>query len=229
MAKKLTKEELEQDPLLQSYAKVQSYYLENKNLIIGAGIAVILAIALAIGYYYYSQSQERQAQRLMGTAEEYYMNGEYERALTGSEEDLTVGFEQIINNYSGTDAANLARYYAAVSEYQLGNTQEALAYMQEYEVPEGILGVGPLSFLGMLHTEMGNHQEAAETYVMAAEWDQNESTTPYNYLEAANAFLDAGNQAEAESYAQRVIDDYPNSSEAGNARQLLGRLLATSK
>lgn len=227
MAKKLTQEELEQDPLLQSYAKVQNFYLQNKNTIIWAGVAVILLIALSFGYYYYSSQQETRAQELMGMAETYYLNGDYQSALMGSEEEFTVGFEQIINNYSGTDAANLARYYAAVCEYKLGNTQQALSYINSYEFPEGIMGVAPLSFKGVLLTEVGNHEEAAQTYVEAAEMDMNESTTPYNYLEAANAFQDAGNMEQAREYAQRIVDDYPNSSQVADAKRLLGKIVAS--
>lgn len=228
MAKKLTKEELEQDPLLQSYAKVQQTYFENKNTIIGAAVAVILAIALSIGYYYYSQTQENRAQELMGLAETYFLNGDYETALTGSEEDFTVGFEQIINNYSGTKAGNLARYYAAVCEYKLGDTEAALQYIRDFEVTDGIMGVAPLSFKAVLLTETGNHQEAAETYVEAAELDENDATTPYNYLEAANAFNDAGDTEQAKTYARKVVDEYPNSQQVADAQRLLGRLMAAS-
>ncbi|MGK7370658.1 MAG: tetratricopeptide repeat protein [Candidatus Halalkalibacterium sp. M3_1C_030] len=223
MAKKLTQEELEQDPLLQSYAKVQSFYFQNKNTIIWAGVAVILLIVLSFGYYYYSQTQETKAQQLMGMAETYYLNGDYQSALMGSEEQFTVGFEQIINNYSGTDAANLARYYAAVSEYKLGNTEQALNYINSYEFPDGIMGVAPMSFKGVLLTEMGNHEEAARTYVEAAELDMNESTTPYNYLEAANAFRDADNTEQARMYAQKIVDEYPNSAQVAEAERLLGK------
>lgn len=228
MAKKLTKEELEQDPLLQSYAKVQQTYFENKNTIIGAAVAVILAIALSIGYYYYSQTQENKAQELMGNAEIYFLNGDYENALNGSEEDFTVGFEQIINNYSGTKAGNLARYYAAVCEYKLGDTEAALQYIRDFEVTDGIMGVAPLSFKAVLLTETGNHQEAAETYVQAAELNENDATTPYNYLEAANAFNDAGDTEQAKTYARKVVDEYPNSQQVADAQRLLGRLMAAS-
>lgn len=223
MAKRrLTKEELEQDLLIDTYNKVHSYYEEHKNTIIAAAVAVILVIGGSIAYYYYSRSQERSAQQLMGYAETYFLQADYQRALTGSEEDFTVGFEQIINNYSGTDAANLARYYAAICEFNLGNTETALSYMENYEVPAGILGVAPLSFHAVLYTEMGQHEEAADLYVKAAEWDQNDSTTPYNYLEAANAFLDAGNPEQAREYANLVIEEYPNSSQASEAKRLLG-------
>lgn len=229
MAKKLTQEELEQDPLLQSYSKLQEFYLNNKNTIIGAAIAVILAIGLSIGYYYYSAGQEQEAQELLSQAENYYLNAEYEKALTGSDEDFTVGFEQIISNYSGTDAANLASYYAAVCEYNLGNIQEAISYMDEFEVPDGILGVGPLSFKAVLQTEVGNHANAADIYVQAAEHDENNSTTPYNYIEAAYAFDDAGNTEKAREYAQKVVDEYPNSNMLVDAEKLLGKLATVNK
>lgn len=224
MANKQAKQELEQDPLLETFSKAQSFYDRNKSAVIGGLIAVVVLVGGALGYYYYSSSQEEKAQELMGYATQYYLNGNYQAALTGSEADFTVGFEQIIDNYSMTDAANLAQYYAAVSEYNLGNAQQALSYMKEYEVPEGILGVGPLSFYGVLLTELGEHEQAAKKYVQAAKLDENSSTTPYNYLEAANAFYDAGNQAKAQEYAHLVVEDYPNSSQSEGAQRLLGML-----
>lgn len=228
MSKKDVREELERDPLLDTVSKAQSIYDNNKTTVIGGFLALVLIVGGAIGYYYYSVSQENKAQQLMAAATTAYMNSEYEEALSGSEADFTVGFEQIINNYSGTDAANLAHYYAAVSEYNLGNVQEAISYIQDYEIPEGILGVGPISFHAVLMTESGNHAKAAELYVKAAEWDKNSSTTPYNYLEAANAYQDAGNNEKAEQYAQLIVDEYPNSSQVAGAEKLLGRLMAAN-
>jgi tetratricopeptide (TPR) repeat protein len=224
MSKKQVKDELEQDILLDTFSKAQSFYDKNKSLVIGGIIALVVIIGGSIGYYYYSTSQENQAQTLMSSATQFYMNGEYQKALTGSEADFTIGFEQIINNYSITNAANLARYYAAVSEYNLGNTQKALSYIEDYDVPGGIMGVGPISFHGVLLTDLGNHAEAAQQYVKAAEWDINDSTTPYNYLEAAKAFYDAGNQAEAEKYAQLIVDEYTNSQQVTDAQKLLGMI-----
>lgn len=224
MSKKRVKEELEQDILLDTFSRAQSFYDNNKNTVIGAAIALIILIGGSVGYYYYASSQEEEAQQLMGPATQAYLQENYEEALTGSQADFTVGFEQIINNYSITDAANLAHYYAAVCEYKLGNPQEALNYIEGYSPPDGIMGVGALSFHGVMHTELGNHAEAAEMYVKAAEWDQNDSTTPYNYLEAAKAYRDAGNRSEAQRYAELIVDDYDDSSQATEAQKLLGML-----
>lgn len=228
MSKKRVKEELEHDVLLETFSKAQSFYDRHRNTVIGAAIALIVVVGGAIGYHYYSTGQENQAQQLMGPATQAYLQGNYEQALTGSEADFTVGFEQIINNYGITDAANLARYYAAVSEFKLGNPQKALDYIKDYEIPEGIMGVGPLSFHAVIQTELGNHAEAAKLFVKAAEWDVNDSTTPYNYMEAAQAFNDAGNQAQARKYAQKIVDEYSSSSQVTDAQKLLG-MLATAK
>lgn len=227
MSKKQVKDELEQDILLETFSKAQSFYDQNKTAVIGGAIALVVLIGGAIGYYYYSTSQEAKAQQLMGQATQAYLQGNYQQALTGSEANFTVGFEQIINNYGITDAANLAQYYAAVSEFKLGNSQQALSYIQNYELPEGIMGVGPISFHGVVLTDLGNHAEAAQKYVKAAEWDVNDSTTPYNYLEAAKAFHDAGNSSEAQKYAQKVVDEYSNSSQVTDAQKLLGMLATT--
>lgn len=224
MSKKQVKEELEQDILLDTFSKAQSFYDQYKTAVIGGLIALVVLIAGSVGYYYYSVSQEDKAQQLMANATQAYLNQNYETALTGSEANFTVGFEQIINNYSMTEAANLARYYASVCEFHLGNPQEALSYINQYEIPEGIMGVGPLSFKGVILTELGNHKQAADVYVKAAEWDKNDSTTPYNYLEAARAFQDAGNKKQAKTYAQKIVDAYSQSTQVSSAQKLLGTL-----
>lgn len=220
--KKLSKEELEQDPLLDAYISTQTFYQANKSMVVGVTIALILIVGGGLGYYYYSQSQEEQAQQLMAFAEQKYMNRSYEEALYGSEEDFTVGFEQIINNYSITDAANLAHYYAAVCEFNLGNPEQALNYIQEYSVPDGILGVGPISFHGTILAELGRFEEAAAIFVKAANWNRNESTTPYNLLKAANAYLDSDIPQEARQYAEQVVNEYPNSEQVAEAQRILG-------
>lgn len=226
--KKLSKEELEQDPLLDAYISTQTFYQANKSMVIGVTIAIILVVGGGLWYYYYSQNQEEQAQQLMAFAEQKYMNGNYEEALYGSESDFTVGFEQIINNYSITDAANLAHYYAAVCEFNLGNPDQALEYIKNYSIPDGILGVGPISFHGVILAELGRYEEAAAIFVKAANWNQNEATTPYNLLKAANAYLDSDVPQQAEQYAERIITEYPDSQQATEAQRILG-MVAVAK
>lgn len=225
MAKKLTKQEIENDPLINYYATVLAYYQQHKQLILGIGGAILLLVALSIGYYYYAKSQEQKAQELLGFAEQEMVQGNYQTALQGEEQTFTVGFEQIINNYPITDAANLATYYAAVCEFNLGNLDQSLTYLEEYDPPDGFLGVSPISFHALVLATLDRPVEAAEKYIEAAEWDVNDTTSPYNYYKAAQLFQESGNLQQAQQYADKVLNDYPNSDQAVDAKKLKGQLL----
>lgn len=224
---KLTKEELEQDILLEYSSRFMHFYQTNKAAVLGGGVGIVLAIGLIIGYVVYSGQQEQEASVLLGMAEQEMMMGNYETALYGNDDEFTIGFVQIANNYSGTESGNLAQYYAAVSEFELGNYQDALSYIEDYTPPEGILGVAAISLHANILLELENYTEAAEHYEQAADWDENSATTPSNLFEAAQAYQRAENIETATSLLQRIIDEYPNSMQTPKAERMLGRLVAS--
>lgn len=228
MSKRLSKEELESDPLINTYNRATSYLNENKSVIISIIIALIVIVGALIGYNYYASAQEEQAQALLSVAENYYSNGQYEEALYGDDFELTYGFNHIANEFSGTKAGNLAAYYAAVSAYKLGNTDEALEFINIFNVPDGILGVGAISFHASLFEAKGEYAQAARKYLDAAEWDDNESTTPYNLYKAAQAFFEAGNTERAQEITERIVNDYPNSSQFAQTMKLQGMIAAAA-
>lgn len=226
MSKRLSKEELESDPLIENYNRLVGYYLDNKSTIVSSAIAVIILIAGIIGYNYYSSAQETQAQELLSIAENYYNQADYENALYGDEFELTYGFDQIAEEFPRTNAGNIANYYAAVSSFELGDIENALLYMDEFDVPKGILGVGPISFHAKLHLANGDYEAAAEKFVQAANWDENNVTTPSNLFEAAQAYYKAGNYDRADELVTTVIDEYPQSSKVIESQKLKGMIAA---
>ncbi len=226
MSKRLSKEELETDPLIENYNRLMGYYLDNKSTIISAGIAVIILIGGIVGYNFYSSAQETKAQQRLSVAENYYNRAEYENALYGDEFELTYGFDQIAEEFPRTNAGNIANYYAAVSSFELGDIENALAFMNEFDVPEGILGVGPLSFHAKLYLANGNYEAAAEKFVQAANWNENNVTTPSNLYEAAQAYYEAGNYERANELVTTVIEEYPQSSKVIEAQKLKGMIAA---
>lgn len=224
MSKGLKKEDLEQDILIEYSSRFMYYYENNKATVIGGAIGLLLIIGLIVGFFVYSGQQEQEAQNLLSIAEEQLMQGNYETALYGNEDDFTLGFEQISTNYSRTEAGNLATYYAAVSDFELGNFEDALTRMQNYDIPRGVMGVSPLSLHAILLSELERYEEAAEKYIEAAEWNENSSTTPYNLLEAASAYREAGNDDRALQVVNRILDEYPNSEQATEAKRVKGLL-----
>ncbi|PWN07523.1 tetratricopeptide repeat protein [Rhodohalobacter mucosus] len=227
MSKKLSKEDLEQDLLIEYSSRIMHFYNQNKAAVWGGGIAIVLIIGLVVGYVIRSSQQAETARELLSVAEQEYLQGNYEIALNGSEEDFTLGFVQIADNYGNTTAGNLAFYYAAASEFELGMYEEALMHIQNYEVPEGVVGVSPISLHATILSELGRYEEAASMFERAANWDQNDSTTPLNLYSAAEAYREAGLNDESRQIVDTILDEYPNSPVSVRAERLKG-LLATA-
>lgn len=225
---KLKKEDFEQDLLVEYTSRFMHFYHTNKSAVIGGAIALVVIIAAIIGFTLHSDSQEEEAKNLLGIAEQELLQGNFETALQGNEEEFTLGFEQIANNYSSTEAGNLAHYYSAVSEFELGNYESALSYIEEYDAPEGILGIAPVSLHANILVELKKYEEAAEQFERAASWDDNDSTTPYNLYKAAEAYREAGNTDKALTLVDSIINDYPNSTQIAQAQRLKGLLSSTA-
>src|SRR5690554_3810105 len=198
MSKRLSKEELQSDPLIENYNRASAYLNANKSTVLSIVIGAVVIIGSLVGYSFYSSAQEAEAQALLSIAESYYASGQYNEALNGDSFELTYGFRHIANEYSGTKAGNLAAYYAAVSSFNLGEVEEALGFMNQFDTPKGILGTGSISFHASLLEANGNYMHAARKYTDAANWDKNEITTPYNFFKAAQAHYKAENFEKAE-------------------------------
>lgn len=224
MSKKLKHEDLEQDLLIEYTSRFVHFYNQHKAAVLGGGIGLVLAIALIIGYVVYSAEQESQAQELLGIAEQALAEGDFNTALHGSEEDFTLGFVQIADNFPRTQSGNLARYYAAVSEFELGNYEAALTHINEFNPPRSILGVTSVAFHATVLQELERYEEAGSMYERAANWDENSATTPQNLFEAAQAYMEAGLETEADRVLDELLNEYPNSRITNKAQRLKGSL-----
>lgn len=226
MSDRLSREHLESDYLVTGYARAYEIYHQHKNSIIFGTLAVLLVIGGGIWFYLDRQAQEEEAQEMLSYAEQLFQRGQYEQALFGDDEGRTIGFAEIASEFSRTSAGNISRYYAAASEARLGNYEDALPYIERFNPPDGILGVGPIAFHAAILSNLGQHEQAAEIYLKAAEWDENDVTTPQNLLNAAEAAMEAGNDARAQEYVTRVIDRYGDTGFAADAKRMQGLLSA---
>jgi tetratricopeptide (TPR) repeat protein len=228
MSKKLSKEDLEQDLLIEYSSRFLHFYQTNKAVVWGGGIGLVLLIGLIVGFFIHSAQQESQAQELLGTAEQFLAQGNIERALHGDEDALTLGFIQIANNYGRTSAGNLAHYYAAVSEFELNNYEAALNHIESFRVPDGIIGVSPLSLHANILLELERYEDAAKKFEKAAKWDENSSTTPVNLFAAAEAYAEAGMNREAINHLDTILSEYSSSPVANRAQRMRGMLRSQS-
>ena len=92
----------------------EAFFLKNKKAIIIAVVAIIVIIAGVFGYVsQISGPREDKASTMLAKGQTYFANQMYEQALKGDGAGY-VGFTKIADEYSSTDAGNLANLYAGL-------------------------------------------------------------------------------------------------------------------
>jgi tetratricopeptide (TPR) repeat protein len=226
MSQHLSKEELQSDALLSVYAQAVLYIREHRATFYTILGVLALTIVSGVGYVFYSISQESKAQAAMIQAEQFLTIGDWDKALNGDAASGSVGFATIASLYSGTDSGNMAAYYAAVSAMNLGNMEGALTYIRMHDAPDDVVGLGAVTLRAAIEANAGNNETAAEWYIKAAEMIESDTNTPQQLLLAAQHYLAADLKSDALDVIEQILNDYPDSAQAGEARKMRGFLTA---
>src|SRR5690606_33949805 len=119
------------DSLNETAYKAENFFEKNSKIIMG--IFGVLAL-IGIGYFVYPKTvlepKSEKAFTEMIQADEYMEQDSVLLALKGSPGSFQ-GYEQIIENYSGTTGANIALYKAGIANYKLGNYAAAVENRSE--------------------------------------------------------------------------------------------------
>jgi tetratricopeptide (TPR) repeat protein len=218
------RQELRQNTLVELYGRLLMFYEEYRQLVYGLGIA-LLAVLLAVpGYMYYQQQQSEQANQLLGQILPAYEQGNYEQALNGSSQQA--GLLTIADNYGGTEAGNLAAFYAANALYEQQKYDRALQYYQQFDKQQDFIGASAYAAEAAIYESRGNYEQAASRYEQAAAQYDNKLTAPRYLLEAGQAYEEAGNYAGAEQAYEKIKTQYPDAEEAQEVERYLARVRA---
>lgn len=202
----------------------ESYIAKNQKILtyVVGGLAAIAL--LYFGYtYLYLAPKEKEAIAAMYKAEALFAQDSFAVALENANPE-TEGFLDIIDNYSGTKAANTAKYYAGICYLNLGNNEEAIKYLNKFSAPDEITDVMKTGALGDAYADQGDKDKALSQYTKAARLMDNELTSPYYLTKAAQLSYVMGKNEEAIKFFEEVNEKYPNSSEAKEAEKYLARL-----
>ena len=110
----------------EALTQSEDFLIKNKKAIIGAVVAIIVIVAGIVMYKnLYVEPREEKAQAALFKGEEYLTTDAYEQALNGDSIGYA-GFLKVADEFSGTDAANLANAYAGICYAHLGKYEEAI-------------------------------------------------------------------------------------------------------
>jgi len=231
MAKKVNKTEEQFANVEESLSKAGLFVEKNQKslLIIIGSVVVLIGIFLAYSNYYVIPL-EKQASADLFPAEFYIMDNNYEKALHGDTlilKDSTIkihkSLTEISQNYSSTDAANLAYYYTAIAQLNLGEFENAISSLNDFDTEDEILYSLKTGLIADANLELGNTDIALEMYVDAATDYVNDFTTPYFMMKQAMVHEVNGDYSKSLEIYKIIKADYPNSREGLSIEQYISR------
>ncbi|MEM7370641.1 MAG: tetratricopeptide repeat protein [Bacteroidota bacterium] len=202
---------------------LDTFIQENsKLLLVGLGVIALLVV----GYLFYLNNlgqQNLEANTEMFRAVKEFERDSLDKALTGGGQFL--GFEEIAEVYSGTEAANLATYYIGIIYLRKGELETGIDYLESFSKSDNMLSASAYMAMGFAEEDLGNSAKAASHFEKAARTpDENDSTTPTMLLNAGRNYEAAGQLSKALNLYEEIKEEYPLSSEGINIDKNIGRV-----
>lgn len=214
------------DALAVRLAESEDFVRRNKSVLLGLLAVVVLAVAGGIGYYMWRGSQDTKAQASLFQAVNYWEADSLNKALKGDGRNL--GLEKVASEYSGTDAANLANFYAGAASLKKGEYKKAIDYLEDFSSDDYLVQARAYALLGDAHLELNQAKEAADFYNKAANHNANEFFSPGYLMKEATAREAAKDYDGAIAAYDKILTDYASAAEVTEAKEYKARAEALS-
>ncbi|MFD1615046.1 tetratricopeptide repeat protein [Gelatiniphilus marinus] len=214
----------------ETASKTEAFVAKNQKyifIIVGLVAAVVLG---SLAYKeYVAKPKQLNAMNDMFQAQKYFdqaVNGVakdslFNLALNGGEGKY--GLLDIISEYSGTPAANLASYYAGTAYLKLKDYKNAVEHLSNFKSDDEILAALAKGNIGDAFVQLNQKEDALSYYEQAAKLRDNNYTTPMYLHKAGIIALDLGQADKALAHFKSIKEKYATSTEAANVDVFIGK------
>ncbi len=191
-------------------------------------IICIVIIAVLGGWYiyqnYFKRPKEIKAADAMFKAEDYYRMDSVNLALNGDGQYM--GFLKIISKYAGTDAGNMANFYAGSCYIKTNENEKAIKYLKKFSGGSKPIQARAYKLIGDAYADMAKNNEALDYYKKAAHYFEKDENNSSEYLFLAAYLADRvlKNQKEAIALYKEIKEKFPRSRRANDADNYLAQL-----
>ena len=214
------------------FGGLEFFYEKNKKAITYGGGALLAIVAIFSFYkFYWLPGEEKEASNEAFFAQTYFEKDSFLVALNGGLNVQTadgpktmMGFKDIADNYSFTKTGSLANYYAGICLLRTGKFEEAIGYLEQYDVKDEMVAPVAIGAIGDANMELNKVDEAIKFYLKASEKSNNSFTTPIYLKKAAFAYEQKANYTEALATYERLKNEYSKSSEARDVDKYIARV-----
>lgn len=191
-------------------------------------IASVVVIVLGGGWYGYQnfvkKPKEVKAADVLFKAEEYFRMDSVTKALNGDGQSW--GFLRVIDKYGGTDAGNLANFYAGSCYIKLNDNDKAIKYLKKFNGDSKPVQARAYKLLGDAFADLGKNADALSYYKKAARHFEKDEANSAESLFAAAYLADRviKDSKEAISLYKEVKEKFPKTQQAFDADNYLAQL-----
>lgn len=185
-------------------------------------VAILVIVSIYFGYKrFYLAPMEKEAQSQIYAAEYNFEKDSFKLALNGNDNDL--GFLDIADKYGMTKTGNLAHYYAGICYRQMGDYQNAINYLKGFDA--GDVLVTPIAYgaIGDCYVELNQLKEGAKFYEKAANYSEDEFTSPIFLKKAGVVYEELKENEKALKLYTIIKEKYPKSQEAREIEKDIAR------
>ena len=210
--------------------KAEAWVEKNQKIILTIVGIVAVAVLAYLAYVNFIQApKEKEAMAEMFQAQTFFDEATagtandsiYSMALNGGKGKY--GFLDIIDNYGGTKAANLANYYAGMSYLNTNDYKNAISHLDDFSSDDAMLGPIAKGAIGDAFMQIDDANKALGYYETAATMQTNEFTTPRFLLKAGTTALQLGKADVAKKHLSNLVDNFANAGEATKAKAYLAQ------
>ena len=221
--RKPKKEEETLIDIVEAKESVQSFFERNRIKVIGTAAFVLLVIAGYFGYQMlYQGPRQKEAMEQLFKAEYQFQQDSFALALENPGGGY-YGFLDIVEQYNGTKASNLAKYYAGISYLNLGRFEDAVTYLKAHNGKGSVTSITKYGALGDAYSELNQYDEAIAAYEKAVSGDSY-FLTPY-YLQKLGLLCQRqGLNDQALKAFERIEKEYPKSVQAADVGKYISML-----
>ncbi len=217
--RRLTKREIKEDKFITYTLIASNVFRHNVRYVLGA-VAVVVVIALAASIFYsISKSREAKASELIAEARISLFSGRKEEAV-----DI---YNNLVENYSGTDAYSKAVLELGNMYFEDSLYEEAIDVFQKLADKarkDDIIAYSAGSGIAACLENLGNYDEAGERYLNFVEKYPKSAFAPSALFDASRCFSLAGNYESARHSLEKLSEEYSESMIAYKAQAKLRML-----
>ena len=214
-----------------SAGRAEAWVARNQNYILSTiGFIVVIMLGYLAYLNFVAKPLNEESTNAMAQAQAYFKEGMQDPTLQDSLFTLALegdgvapGFVEIIENYGGSDAGQLAKYNAGMISLQQSNLEQAISYLDDFSTSDPILGALALGGIGDAFAELDQLEDALDYYQKAASFSENDFTTPRFLLKGAQVALAINENNKAANLLEKLKENYAAAPEATKVTVLLAQ------